>query len=270
MQKEFIQSAIHVKRLCGARYILYLSLSTIKVRRVQNNFQYNRIKVLFLYWQSTESNSHYFKLCVLPTIEDRQRTRSPTERARYLAHAIVLSPSRSTAEIGSSARRFHFVQWFVITAANMVYAGSSSHPKQQANYNVRQRPRKSSNGASPCGQAHHDPMGFTILQRRHRLIIRVLHSRSYSPTVFIFRSSGFSIRHPATAPTDRYCPRWFKHRCEEIDGLRRPPLLRIPRALGPRVSSTWITSYGSDLVFVNRRGRNRLSCRITTSRCGIY
>jgi len=49
-----------------------------------------------------------------------------------------------------SPRRFHFVQWFVITATNMVHAGSSSHPKRQANYNSGQRPRK------PLKRAHAD------------------------------------------------------------------------------------------------------------------
>jgi len=74
-------------------------------------------------------------------------TKSPKERAKYLAQAIVLS---KVARPQRSPRRFHFVQWFVITAANMVHAGSSSHPKRQANYNSRQRPRK------PLKRAHAD------------------------------------------------------------------------------------------------------------------
>lgn len=63
----------------------------------------------------------------------------------------------------------------------MVYAGSSSHPKRQANYNTRQRPYKSLNGASPRWISPSRSHGLYDLTRRHRLIIWVLHSRFYSP-----------------------------------------------------------------------------------------
>jgi len=122
--------------------ILYLSLSTLRGRRIQNNFQHNVVKVfpsiLIIYWKILLQNVRFVD----------QRGNEIAKRESEVSCAgdrpfKVARPQRSP-------RRFHFVQWFVITAANMVHAGSSSHPKRQANYNSRQRPRK------PLKRAHAD------------------------------------------------------------------------------------------------------------------
>lgn len=74
------------------------------------------------------------------------------------------SRSRPTAETVSS---LHFVQWFVITVTNMIHAGSSSHPKRQANYESEAKAEGKMLNCASCRRAS----DFTSLHRRHRLII---------------------------------------------------------------------------------------------------
>lgn len=96
-----------------------------------------------------------------------------------------------------SSRQFHFVQWFVITATNMIHVGSDSHPKRQANYGFsRQRSRKTwSWRSTQTGPSRSREL--YDLTRRHRLIIWIFLSLLQSPgyesfTEWILDSSSCS------------------------------------------------------------------------------
>lgn len=101
------------------------------------------------------------------------------------------------------------------------------------------------------------------LPRRRRLIIwvfhfgsRGLHNLSRSVSFCFCSKKHASVSYWILAPADSYCLRWFKGRNVEIDGRKRSPAFapqipsEIPGAPGPAASS-WITTYGRGVVFLN-------------------
>ena len=149
----------------------------------------------------------------------------------------------------------------------MIHTSSSSHPKRQANYNARQRPRKPLKG-EPIRMGPSGSHGLYDLTRRHRLIIResstlALIVRSiclpFSKILdSLSRNGSYRLLVSLLIQAPMHRDRWtlagpLLHQASS--------LIRIPEALRLHKSSTRTTSYGPNLVFVNHNRRRKINYR---------
>lgn len=163
-----------------------------------NNLQ-NIILSTIISSNNNLTERHYFKLHV-SSIDDHRK-------AKYV-HIYIFracDPLEIVRPQGPS-RRFHFVQWFVITATNMIHVGSSSHSKRQANYEFETKAEGKTLCGASCRRVQQAPgalRSYTAPQVNHlNLPLALTVSR-----LRIFRTDSSIL--PATVPTDRYCLCWF-------------------------------------------------------------